>query len=286
MLFYVHNLRLKRLLPLAIVAGSFVFSVGATPNLNLAASPTTKIGLSPWWAPKDYWLDRIKRQLETIEASSGQFDLVFIGDSITHNWEGWPEEQWQEIIARPGVLKKLPAGNRPGWDSLEALKREFSVLNLGIGGDTTGEVIWRMRYGGQLKGYEAKCICLMIGTNNREEDPRAVADGIKTILREIRVQQPKAVVLLLPIFPRGEGVADPRRIRNEAVNGIIREFADGKNVVWVDFIGRFVRPDGVIPRSIMPDLLHPSAEGYAIWAEEILPHVRQVCKSKTANKKE
>lgn len=270
----------KILIVLALVL-SFVLAARADEPLNLAVLPTTKIGHSPWWAPENYWLDRINRQLKLIAESDGQFDLVFIGDSITHNWEGWPEDQWQKIIARPGALKMLPAGNNPGKAALDSIKREFTVLNLGIGGDTTGDVIWRLRYGGQLKGYEAKSFCLMIGTNNREKDPQAIAEGIRLILQEIRKQQPHAVVFLLPIFPRGERPDDPARLRNAAVNRIIEGFADGKKVVWVDFSKRFLQTDGTLSRSMMPDLLHPSAAGYAIWAEELLPYVKGVCQTET-----
>ena len=30
-------------------------------------------------------------------------------------------------------------------------------------------------------------------------------------------------------------------------------------------------PDGTISKDIMPDFLHPSAKGYAIWAESLKP---------------
>ena len=158
----------KILIVLALVL-SFVLAARADEPLNLAVLPTTKIGHSPWWAPENYWLDRINRQLKLIAESDGQFDLVFIGDSITHNWEGWPE--------------------------------------------------------------------------------------------------------------------DPARLRNAAVNRIIEGFADGKKVVWVDFSKRFLQTDGTLSRSMMPDLLHPSAAGYAIWAEELLPYVRRVCQSGTETKR-
>lgn len=55
-------------------------------------------------------------------------------------------------------------------------------LNLGIGGDTTGEVLWRLRYARQLDGYRAKCISLMIGTNNR----KAIASGRRSSVRILR----------------------------------------------------------------------------------------------------
>lgn len=266
--------------PLAFLMCSLLLGpvARAVEPLNPAALPTTRnLGVSPWWAPKNFWLDRIGRQREAIREGNGSFDLVLIGDSITHNWEGWPDEQWREILkAHPWAKDSLPSGNNPGAAALADLRRDYTVLNLGIGGDTTGEVLWRLRYARQLDGYRAKCISLMIGTNNREE-PAAIAEGIGEILREIRTRQPEAVVLLLPIFPRGETPADKHRVRNAAVNAIIRGFADGERVLWVDFTQRFLQADGTLTRTMMPDLLHPGPEGYRIWAEELRPYLEKIC---------
>lgn len=32
----------------------------------------------------------------------------------------------------------------------------------------------------------------------------------------------------------------------------------------------------VLPRSIMPDLLHPRADGYRIWADAIEPSIKKL----------
>lgn len=39
------------------------------------------------------------------------------------------------------------------------------VVNIGIGGDKTQNVLWRLYYGG-VDGLQSKCIVLMIGNNN------------------------------------------------------------------------------------------------------------------------
>jgi len=40
---------------------------------------------------------------------------------------------------------------------------------------------------------------------------------------------------------------------------------------WLDLTARFAGPDGRISEEIMPDGLHPSEKGYAIWAEGLKP---------------
>jgi beta-glucosidase len=47
-------------------------------------------------------------------------------------------------------------------------------------------------------------------------------------------------------------------------------------VFYLDISDRFLDDDGVLPRSIMPDLLHPNEKGYRIWAEAMEPMMRKL----------
>ena len=199
----------------------------------------------------DWWFDRMLEKRNQIADSNGTIDLVFLGDSITHNWES------------------------SGRASLEELKRTYSVLNIGYGGDQTQHLLWRIR-NGELDGYAAKCIMLMIGTNNGGDSAEDVARGIQDILAVIAQKQPQAKTLLLPIFPRGADANDRLRVKNEKVNEIIRGYADGQKVVWVDFNAKFLDEQGNT-KWIMADCLHPNAKGYRdIWVPAVLPHFREI----------
>ncbi len=106
--------------------------------------------------------------------------MLFVGDSITDFW--------------------LVAG-RDVWDkTFEPLKS----VNFGISGDTTQSVLWRMQ-NGELEGFKAKVIILMLGTNNINSAPNdQIAEGDRLIIEEFKKHQPQAKVLLLGIFPRSE----------------------------------------------------------------------------------
>ena len=134
--------------------------------------------------------------------------------------------------------------------------------------------MWRGE-NGELDGYKAKCVMLMIGTNNREpvED---VAKGVREVLDVIARKQPQAKTLLLPIFVRGEGPDNARRIANEQVNAIIRGYADGDKVIWCDFNAKFLDEKGDT-QWIMRDRLHPGDAGYKIWTESVLPYFKKFC---------
>ena len=177
--------------------------------------------------------------------AEGKVDLVLIGDSITQGWEGRGKKVWEKHY-----------GKR-------------NAVNLGIGGDRTQHVIWRLD-NGNLKGIAPKAAVVMIGTNNAGSNkPEEIADGVAAITKQLQTKLPKAQVLLLAIFPRGANKDDGRRKVNEKANAIFKKLADGKHVHYLDIGPKFLETDGTLSREIMPDLLHLSEKGYTIWAESI-----------------
>ena len=206
-----------------------------------------------WWKDPEMWLNAVRRHRREASELGPEIDLVFLGDSITRGWEG------------------------NGKKVLEELRRTYRIHTLGIGGDRVQHNIWRARYG-ELAGYRAKCVMIMIGTNNNYGDkPNATAVGIKRLLAEVRAHQPQAKILLVPVFPREERPDAAKRLNNAAVNKIIRAYADDRDVFWLDFNDRLVQADGTISRELMPDFLHPVEAGYRIWADAALPYFRRFC---------
>ena len=218
---------------------------------NVTKDKTRDPGLfgAHWWANR--FLSR-HMQIEKVKGKS--VDVVLIGDSIMHFWEWKHPESWKKFTA-----------NR-------------TALNLGYGGDRTQHVLWRIAHG-ELDGYEAKCVVLMIGTNNnssKDTKPENVASAIELIVEKIREKQPNAKIVLHPIFPRGKSAESVRhvdaRARNDKTNALLKKFAekDGK-VVWIDFNDKLVDATGWVPASIMRDEIHPTSEGYEIWMEALAP---------------
>lgn len=239
------------------------------------ATPVPAEGQNPWWAGKDYWTRRHEAKLKEIAAGPKEYDFVFVGDSITHNWEGWSDPIDVEKVTRAhanGGPLKVPNG--PGRRVWEEMKKEFRLLNLGCGGDTTANVLWRLEHG-EMDGYRTRGVALMIGTNNGGT-PEEIAAGVKAVVRKIREKQPQARVVLMPIFPCGETQTEPGRIRNEMASAYFRGAADGEHVVWLDFNRDFLEPDGRLTKAMMPDLLHPLEPGYRLWRSAIEPVMRRI----------
>ena len=222
---------------------------GYVYDTPLAASPVSKFPKGRWWDTRC-----LEKRNEIIDNGGAEYDIVMVGDSITHRWE------------------------RKGGEGLELfaqLKKTYRILNLGYGGDRTQHVIWRLE-NGELEGYTAKMFTVMIGTNNRE--PVAdIAAGVKRILDDIRTKHPESKIVLMPIFPRGGRADDPKRLANEKVNALIKPFADGVTVRWLDFNQKFFNAEGRLTKEVMNDLLHPNEKGYQIWLDAILPVFKEIC---------
>ncbi len=192
-----------------------------------------------WWQKRHRLLNQRVKQRPV--------ELVFIGDSITQGWEGRGRRVWQEFYG----------------------KRH--AVNLGIGGDGTQHVLWRLDHG-NLAGIRPKVAVVMIGTNNLPgHKPEHVAQGVAAIVEKIHRHSPQTKVLLLAIFPRGATPQDRVRRAVEATNRLLARLHDGKRVFFLDLNRHFLTRDGTLPREIMPDLVHPSEKGYRIWATAMEP---------------
>jgi lysophospholipase L1-like esterase len=178
---------------------------------------------------------------------AAEADLVFVGDSITQLWETTGKQVWEDYYS----------GRR--------------AINLGVGWEQTQNVLWRLERG-HFDRLRPRLIVLLIGTNNSQQSshsPEGIADGVGAILSSFRQKMPATRVLLLGIFPRGRKLQDPHRKNTQAANQLLRRFADGKRVFYRDIGHVFVRDGGSVDPTLMPDFVHLSERGYALWAEAI-----------------
>jgi lysophospholipase L1-like esterase len=196
--------------------------------------------------------DKPRHRAFNARVKQGNVDLIFIGDSITHSWENEGKDVWEEYY-----------GHR-------------NAVNLGIGGDRTGHVLWRLD-NGNIDGISPKVAVVMIGTNNHppRNTGEEVADGIIAICKKLRTKLPKTNILLLAIFPRA---AKPCAMREELAkaNKIASRIADGKMIHYLDIGDKFLEPDGSISKETMHDYLHLTPKGYKIWAEAIEPKLAEL----------
>jgi lysophospholipase L1-like esterase len=216
---------------------------------------------NPATKPLNRDIPRHKEFLKKV--AGGEGDVIFLGDSITQGWEGAGKKVWAENFA------------------------PLKAVNLGIGGDQTGHVLWRITEGKEIDPLKPKLAVIMIGTNNTGRDSaEQIAGGIKAIVEELRKQKPDMKILLLGVFPRAGGIkkedttapADKLNPKIKQINAIISKLDDGKHVFYKDIGPKFLNAEGGLDRKVMPDLLHLSPEGYQIWADAIKDDVKKLLK--------
>jgi beta-glucosidase len=194
----------------------------------------------------DAWLKLHEAHVKTVQANRGPIDVLLVGDSITIQWG----DSWK---------KHFPT---------------LKAVNIGIGGDKTQNILWRLDHGG-VEGLQPKAIVLMIGNNNMFFTPEtgieAAAKGIKMCVRNLREKFPDASLVLAKILPAhapGNRFHDDIKKTNLALDALKLD-ADTK-VRVLDLTTDFTNADGTIKKELFtPDNIHLSPAGYAVYAQRL-----------------
>jgi beta-glucosidase len=228
------------------------FHITTTPYPQLQLQVPGKSGnrYGGWWKPRF--------EQKCALAQQGGFEVMFVGDSITHAIDDGKDG---------GVFK--------------AMLVPATIGNFGYSGDRTENVLWRLDHGELAGNIAPKVIMVMIGTNNtgqRMDPPAEIAAGVEAIVGRLAPRFPKARIILLDIFPRGAVATDPMRLNNIAANAIIAKLdgSAGGRVKYFPIGDKFLDATGNLPKELMPDLLHPNAAGYKIWAEAVVPEIKMM----------
>lgn len=242
---------MKKFLTLCAVALAVVF--GSVASGFAQEDAAKSVALTPVPVKNEGWQKRFAEKNEQLK--QGDADILIIGDSITHGWDG----RKQEIVK-----------NAFG---------DWKVVNLGISGDRTEHVLWRLE-NAPLNAVKPKAIMLMIGTNNighGSSSSKEAAAGVVAIVEKLQATYPTTPILVLEVFARGHKPYDPMRRNVDEINDILRDELPGrKNVTLFDLNGKFLLRDGTLPKEVMGDFLHPGDAGYMIWGSAVHPILKRM----------
>ena len=233
----------------ATIAQTNISAVMTAMHVNTALIPIPRT---------DGSTNRQSLVLARAKDAPGDYDIEFIGDSITQGWEGNGKNVWQ------------------------ALGGKYKIINMGVGGDQTQHVLWRFEQG-QLDGIKAKVAIVMIGTNNSNKNRDGsdaytdadILEGVTAIVNQIRSRQPDTKIILLGIFPRGKAF-NPQRGRLLQINQALAKLDNGKSIFYIDIGSQLIEADGSISPAMMKDALHPGEVGYKIWDAAIEPKLKEL----------
>jgi len=201
-----------------------------------------------------------------MKENKGPIDILLVGDSITQQW-GSPLDK-----------KPLNAAWKKHFE-------KYKTINLGIGGDKTQNVLWRLDHGG-VEGLEPKLIVLLIGNNNMffapETGVEAVADGVKMCSANLRDKFPKSDLIVVKVFPAhepGNKFYEDIKKTNAALDPL--KLDTDPKVRVLDLTSEMLQKDGKIKAELFSaDQVHLSEAGYRLYAEKLKPIVEKLLEGK------
>jgi lysophospholipase L1-like esterase len=176
---------------------------------------------------------------------AGQRRIVFLGDSIT---EGWP------LV-----------------DVFE--KNSIQVINRGIGGEQTGEML--TRFNQDVVDLHPAVVHILGGSNEAyhlDMSSHAVCENLRLLSEFARL---KGIRVFLGTIPTaGDNLDDSRRAPLESrnnyrndINKWIQNFCNGRTCTLVDYSTALSDANGNMVDPYFKDFIHPSEKGYAVMTE-------------------
>ncbi len=213
---------------------------GCSPGKNDAAFTSGKNPAAQAMKKSSKWWNGMHREI--IGKLSSDPELILIGNSIFQSVND-AEEIWKKHLD------------------------QYRTVNMGISGDRTENVIWRLQHGA-LENIDPRVAVILIGTNNVDGNhyltistPEELAGGIWRICEIVQEKLPGTRILLMGILPYGKRPNFRNNII-KATNRLISRFPERDPDIHYTDIGYLYQNDnGGVKKELMPDFLHPDAEG-------------------------
>jgi len=206
----------------------------------------------------EWWIERHQTIVCRLEKNP---ELILIGNSIFHSLD---HENRQEV-----------------W---EKYLDQYQTVNMGISGDRTENVIWRLQ-NGSLENIYPKVAVILIGTNNTDGNhylnistPEELAGGIWRICEMVAEKLPVTKILIMGILPYGYKPNHRDNI-NKATNSLVSKFPDrNPNITYTDIGQVYLDTEGKVKKELMPDYLHPNPEGHMLMFETLNEEITRLMK--------
>lgn len=183
-----------------------------------------------------------------VARAHGKCNIIFIGDSVTQNFESKPSGGWYSVGYKV-------------WDKFYA---PCHAIDFGVGADGTEHVLWRLVHF-HIHHLHPKVAVILIGTNDTQYAPGQIAAGVQAVITKTRQVFHGVKIILVSLTPTSRNTA-----KIVVTNRIIRHFANRRSVFYFNLYALMPRV-GNSWKGLGPDNLHLTEAGYTIWATNMQP---------------
>jgi len=178
---------------------------------------------------------------ETMDAKDqNEVTVVFMGNSIIQGWK----QADPEFFSNP------------------------KLLNRGIGGQTTPQML--SRFEKDVLDVNPKAVLILAGTNDIAGNTGEITlteirdniDEMAQLASKNRIQVILCSVLPAYDYPWRAGRRPDEKI--PALNALIRELAEAKNLYYLDFFTVMADDRNGLPKDLADDGVHPTPKGYSV----------------------
>ena len=151
------------------------------------------------------------------------------------------------------------------------LKSNYNLLNAGIAGFDTKDLLYYIALEQQLQFIDPNMIFLMIGTNNMagSQTPYQVSQGVLAVLDALRKRY-----LYSKIYYAGLILYNDKQYTSE-VNQLLKSLESiNSDTYFIDILSKFADSNGDISANLFVDFVHLSSLGYIKVVEALLEQMR------------
>ena len=163
------------------------------------------------------------------------------------------------------------------WGNWEELFPDQEIMNFGIAGNTTTDLLRRLD---KIYRHKASKLFLMIGINDIGESSEVndILSNYEKIIQRLKNERPDLKIHLISVLPvmynkfPGSGINQENvRVLNEG----IRQIAVENDISYIDLTSLFADENGNLNKIYTIDGIHLSKEGYKKWKEGITNYIKQ-----------
>lgn len=167
---------------------------------------------------------------------------------------------------------------------LDKYYENFPVVNSGVGGDTTDDILNDMEK--RVYQYNPSKVFLLIGTNDHSQDKsnEDISNNIEKIIKLIKKNRPYCKIYLEAVFPVND--VDDDKIDHDCVHGRsnddikiinekLKQIAKEQKVTYIDMYSLLADEDDNLKLDYTKEGLHISDEGYEKITEEIMKYIEE-----------